>query len=154
MRTLSLLLSSCAVLAAQTSPAFTNQQQTTGAIGIVAGQTARLNVVYPTAPAPILQVLCSVTLAISDASGNVLKSKDVPQLIAGKSVSLDLNADTDLTGPGRTQIFGFSIAPNGCRLPTSLEIFDNTTQKTLVVVRGEPSYPITAVQSADRTPRN
>ena len=79
-------------------------------------ETARLNVLYPTAPAPILQVLCSATLNIADDQGKILKSMQVSQLTARKSVSLDLNADTDLTGTPRTEIHGFSIAPNGCHL--------------------------------------
>ena len=48
------------------SPSFQNQQRTSGVVGITAGQTARLNVVYPTVPAPLLQVMCSVILAIAD----------------------------------------------------------------------------------------
>ena len=98
--------------------------------------------VYPTAPAPILQILCSATLVISDDQGKILGSKDVSQLIAGKSVSLDVNADTDLQGAGRTQVHGYSIAPNGCRLVTTLEIIDNATQRTMVVVGSEPTYPV------------
>ena len=125
------------------SPAFQNQQRTSGVVGVTAGQTARLSVIYPTAPAPILQVLCSATLVISDDQGTIVSSKDAPQLIAGKSVSLDVNADTDLHGSARTQIHGFSIAPNGCHLVTTLEIIDNATQKTVVVVGSELTFPFT-----------
>jgi hypothetical protein len=125
-------------------------QRTTGVVGIVAGQTARLNVIYPTIPAPVAQVLCSVTLSIADDSGNVIKSKNVTQFIAGKSVSVDVNADTDLIGAGRSQLHGFSIAPNGCRLVTNLEVIDNTTQKTLLVVSGEGTYPLTQAVAAQR----
>jgi hypothetical protein len=134
-------------LAMAQSPSFQNQQRTSGVVGIAPGQTARLNVLYPTAPAPILQVLCSATLTISDNQGKILKSVNVSELIAGKSVSLDLNADTDLPGAARTQIHGFSIAPNGCRLVTTLEVTDNSTQKTVMVVGSEPTYPILQVSS-------
>lgn len=121
-------------------PAFQNMQRTSGVVGITPGQTARLNVLYPTAPAPILQTICSAALAIADDRGNVLKSATVAQLIAGKSVSLDLNADTDLMG-ARTQIHGFSVAPAGCQLITTLEIMDNSTQKTIVVMGSESTWP-------------
>jgi len=125
-------------------------QRTTGAVGVSAGQTARLNVVYPTAPAPIAQILCSATLAIADDTGKILKSLDVPQLVGGKSALLDVNADTDLGGAARTQVHGFSIAPNGCRLVTNLEIIDNASHKTVVVVSGEGTYPVSTAEAAVR----
>jgi hypothetical protein len=129
-------------LAMAQSPSFQNQQETSGVVGITPGQTARLNVLYPTAPAPILQVLCSAILTVSDDQGKTLKSDNVSELTAGKSVSLDLNADTDLPSVARTQIHGFSIAPNGCRLLITLEIIDNSSQKTVIVVGSEATYPI------------
>ncbi len=110
------------------------QNQVSGSVGITGGQTARLNVVYPSILGIALQQVCSVTLTISDDQGNTLKSVSVAQLIAGHSVSVDLNADTDLVGKTRTQIHGSSAAPLGCQLITSLEIIDNLTQKTTVVV--------------------
>lgn len=121
---------------------FQSVQRTSGAVGVVPGQTARLNVVYPRSPAPILQVLCSATLAIADDQGRVLKSSTVSQLIAGKSVSLDLNADTELPGGVRTQIHAFSIAQTGCNLPATLEIIDNATQRTVIVIGSETTYPV------------
>jgi hypothetical protein len=131
-----------ALAAAQVAPSFQNQQQTSGVVGITGGQTARLSVLYPTAPAPILQVLCAATLVIADDQGKVLKSMDISQLIAGKSVSVDLNADTDLAGAARTEVHGFSIAPNGCHLVATLEIIDNATQKTLMAVGSRTTYPV------------
>lgn len=128
-------------LAMAQGPSFQSRQRTSGVVGVASGQTARLNVVYPTAPAPILQVLCSAILAIADDQGKILKSDNISQLIAGRSASLDLNADTDLAGSPRTQIHGVSIAPTGCNLVATLEIIDNATQKTVVVVGSEPTYP-------------
>jgi hypothetical protein len=130
------------VLALAQSPSFQNQQRTSGVVGITPGQTARLNVLYPTAPAPILQIMCSASLSIADDQGKILKSDNVPQLVAGRSVSLDLNADTDLPGVARTQIHGLSVAPNGCRLLATLELIDNSTQKTVLVVGSEQTYPL------------
>ncbi len=128
-------------LAFAQAPSFQNAQRTTGIVGITAGQTARLHVLYPRAPAPILQVLCTVSLGIADDQGNNLKSKEAAQLTPGKSFSLDLNADTDLAGTPRAEVYGFSVAANRCRVVTNLEIIDNATQKTIAVIRGEPTYP-------------
>lgn len=130
-------------LALAQSPSFQNLQRTSGVVGITPGQTARLNVLYPTAPAPILQIVCSVSLSIADDQGKILKSDNVTQLVAGRSVSLDLNADTDLPGVARTQIHGLSVAPNGCRLLATLELIDNSAQKTVLVVGSEQTYPLT-----------
>jgi hypothetical protein len=135
------ILSGAVAMAQSPGPSFQNRQQTTGVVGIAGGQTARLNVLYPTAPAPILQVLCAATLVISDDQGKTLKSSDTVPLAAGRSISLDVNADADLTGTARTQIHGFSIAPNGCQLVTTMEIIDNITQKTVVVVGSMTTYP-------------
>lgn len=134
-------------LAMAQGPSFNNVQRTTWGVGIAAGQTARLTILYPTVPAPLLQVLCSATLTIADDQRKNLKSITVPQISGGNSVSLDLNADTDLAGMARTQIHGISIAANGCRLITTLEIIDNITQKTVVVVGSDQTYPITALRA-------
>ena len=73
------------VLAHAQPPAFQNQQLTSGVVGLTAGQTARWNVLYPTAPAPILQPLCSVTLNIADDQGKILKTLAVSQFVAGEA---------------------------------------------------------------------
>lgn len=140
------LFLSCAVildgaLAIAQTPVTAHQQMTSGVVGITPGQTARINVLYPTAPAPILQPLCSVTLNIADDQGKILKTLAVSQFVAGRSVSLDLNADTDLTGISRTEIHGFSVAPTGCNFTGTLELIDNITQKTVLVIGSRQTYP-------------
>ena len=140
------LFVSCAVILSRTlsiaqTPLTANQQLTTGVVGITPGQTARINVLYPTAPAPILQLLCSVTLNIADDQGKILKTVTVSQFVAGRSVSLDLNADTDLTGIPRTEIHGYSVAPIGCNFTGTLELIDNVTQKTVLVIGSRQTYP-------------
>ena len=127
------------------------KQYTSGAIGIVAGQTARWNIVYPTIPAPFAaQALCQAAIAIADERGNILASKDVPPLIGGNSVSLDLNADTQaLPAGGRIQIHGFA-STGGCSLVTTLEIVDNATQKAVVVLDGKLTYPLRPVLNQTR----
>jgi hypothetical protein len=133
---------------------FNNQQQTSGVVTLGPGQTARLNVLYPTVPAPLLLVHCSANLAIIPSRGSNDKSENVPDVSPGKTVSLDLNADTDLTGAAPAQVYGISITP-GCRLITTLEIIDNATQKTVVVVGSETTYPFSpqAHALAPATPR-
>lgn len=107
------LLLNGAMALAQPTP-IQNQQLTSGVVGIASGQTARLNVLSPTAPAPILQPICSVDLNITDNQGRDLKTNTFSGFTAGKSVSLDLNADTDLIGLPRTEIYASTVTPAGC----------------------------------------
>jgi hypothetical protein len=71
----------------------------------------------------------------------------VSQIAPGTLVSLDLNADTDLAGAARTQIYGLSFTP-GCQLVTTLEIIDNITQKTVVVIGSRQTYPFVSTARA------
>jgi hypothetical protein len=57
-----------------------------------------------------------------------------------------------LSGSARTEIHGFSIAPNGCRLVTTLEIIDNATQRTVMVVPAESTYPVSQPAPASAQP--
>ncbi|HLK63149.1 MAG TPA: hypothetical protein VKU19_06895 [Bryobacteraceae bacterium] len=150
MRTSFLILTiiSGSTLALAQSPGFTNSQQTSGVVGVTSGQTARLNVVYPTVPAPILQIQCPASLAIADEQGRIIKNNPPILLTGGHSTSLDVNADTDLAGAARTQVHGFVVSQNGCRFVTTLEIIDNATQKTVVVAGGEQTYPFAATAPA------
>jgi len=145
MRTLFLISGSIlnvAVVMAQGSLTST-QQHTSGVVGITAGQTAKLNVLYPSVPAPILQILCTATLVIADDQGKILKSQEAQQLIGGKSIWLDLNADTDLpSGANRVQIHALTLTPNpGCALIPTLEILDNSTGKTVIVMGSKVTWP-------------
>jgi hypothetical protein len=47
------------------------QNQVPGSVGITGGQTAHLNVVYPSIPGIALQQVCSAILTISDDQGQV-----------------------------------------------------------------------------------
>jgi hypothetical protein len=122
------------------------QQHDSTVVGIAAGQTAKLNVLYPSVPAPILQVMCAVTLNLVDDQGNVLKSQDF-QILGGKTVSLSLNADTDLQGDHRAQIRALTLTPptssrgGYCALLPSLDIVDNATGRTLVHLETSITYP-------------
>ena len=69
------------------------QQQDSGATGLTVGQTAKLNVYYPTVPAPVAQVQAFVRLVIEDENRNVLAMQDF-QVAAGQTVSVSVNGDS------------------------------------------------------------
>lgn len=125
------------------------RQYDTGTVGINFGQTARFNVLYPTIPAPFAtQVLCSATLTIADDQNNILKTQTVTQLTGGRSVSIDLNADTDIPlARGRTQIHAVVLTPAAgtsgaaCNFVPTLELVDNTSGKTTIVLKGQATWP-------------
>jgi hypothetical protein len=56
-------------VAAAQSPLTQFGQVTSGVVGITPGQTARFNLLYPTVPAPVLQIVCSATLIFADDQG-------------------------------------------------------------------------------------
>ena len=95
-----------------------------GALGIVQGQTARLNAVaFPPDP-------CTVQLQFLDANGNVLTSGQILQLNPGQATSLDYG--TANPGPIQTVVLPVMTASNpsggstsGCL--STAEVFDNAT---------------------------
>jgi len=118
--------------------------ETSGMIGIAFGETARLNVLNPTAVAA-----CPATLSFLDGSGTLLKSEAVT-VPAGKSVWFDLHSDTDLdlAMTDRREIRATLLIPGPvpasasaptstvptCEYVKTLEIFDNASLRTLVVL--------------------
>jgi hypothetical protein len=123
------------------------QQHNSSVVGIASGQTARLNVLYPSIPAPLLQVMCAVTASIVDDQGTVLKTQDF-QMLGGKSASLSLNADTELPGAHAAQIHALTLTPAAssaggfCQVLPSLDIVDNATGRTLVHLETTVTYPL------------
>lgn len=135
-----------------TSPTLLPRNETSGMVGLAPGQTARLNALHPNLPAPLAAgALCSATVTFEDDQGSVLKSQSIT-VIPGKSVSVDLDRDTDLpNASGRVQIRAVlsfpaltptassgsttvPVYPAYCSLTPTLEIFDNATLKTQVVM--------------------
>ena len=122
------------------------QQHNSSVVGITSGQTARLNVLYPSIPAPLLQVMCGVTVSIVDDQGSVLKTQDF-QMLGGKTASLSLNADDFLPSGHTAQIHALTITPavspagGYCEVLPSLDIIDNATGKTLVHLETTITYP-------------
>jgi hypothetical protein len=135
-----------AVLAKAQSDFVPSQQHNSSVVGIAAGQTAKLNVLYPSIPAPLLQVMCHVTVSIVDDQGGVLKTQDF-QMLGGRSVSISLNADSDLPAHS-AQIHALTLTPatspagGYCQVLPSLDIVDNATGKTLVHLETSITYPI------------
>jgi len=124
--------------------------RTYGMVGVVAGQTARLNVlnygvVTPT-PAAVTAG-CPVTLKFIDGNGKLLVSKTVV-IMAGMAAYLDYSPvfatampqriemraeiDTPAVVPANAASTVIPVVP--CNLVPTLEIFENVTQKTEIVM--------------------
>jgi hypothetical protein len=124
--------------------------RTSGAVGIAQGQTARFNVLRPDETAT---ATCSAVLTYFNGAGKQLKTSTVT-VAPGTLGYLDLFSDTDLALPTnqREQIrvtvavpvaapspSSSSTTPTAvpvCRLVPTLEIFDEVTGRTSVVLGG------------------
>lgn len=111
---------------------------TTGMVGIIRGETARLSVLNAEDLVTIHPEPKLVELKILDAAGNVLARSS--QMVApGQAVFLDL--DPSVTTPGlsagaaRLQIRGV-VTPGSSPCVSTLEIFDNTSMRTTVLLHG------------------
>jgi hypothetical protein len=137
-------------LFAQSTPVVpASDARTSGMIGIVAGQNARLNALnvgVPSVATPANAVACTATLTFWDGGGTPLKSLTVG-VPAGKNMYLDLFGEADLALGvlDRREIRGTitlppapvsttSTLPTPCKIIGSLELIDVSTNKTLVVV--------------------
>lgn len=131
------------------------QMMSSGIIGVAASQTARLNAYYPSLPAPYATgALCSAQVSFTDEQGNVLMTAPIT-VKPGQSVAVDFVPTTNQlsAGGGRLELRAAvsvplptavmpgmptpmpSIAiPAFCSLSPTLEIFDNDTMKTRVLV--------------------
>jgi len=129
---------------AQSTPAPVSATHTSGMIGIVYGQFARVNALNPGVDAPATGVTCSATLEFVDGDGVLLKSKTV-SVAPGKSMYLDLFADADLmlTATDRREIRAMITPPvvvtatassATCKLIGTLELVDEPSGRTEVVL--------------------
>ena len=126
--------------------------QTSGMVGIISGQTAQLNVVNVATPlvtpvASNIIVNCIATLAFFDSNGNSLES-ETASISPGKAVSLPLPYSSPrATAVGRLEIRGAvttvplltpaggtPVASTPCTLVLTLEVIDNISQQTLLVL--------------------
>lgn len=103
-------------------------------VGIVAGQTARLNVVSAVPPDPT--VVCEVELMFFDMDGMVLAETSV-RLSPGMAAFHDLNGD-EFAREGRLQVRAEVMIPDtrncNINITSTLEVFDNATGKTEFVL--------------------
>jgi hypothetical protein len=124
-----------------------SQTKVLGVVGLTFGQTARLNVLYPAPPAPVaLAIRCTASLSILDSTGKVLRSAPV-FINPGSSQSLDFNLDTAptptdsrlevyarVTSPASELASANPVALPACNLIPTLELLDNATKKTILVL--------------------
>ena len=134
-------------LIAQIAPVAAGRQTlSSGMVGIVEGQIARLNVLNPGVVAPA--VVCPAALKFLDSQGALLKSTTVT-VLPGKSASFDLFGDVDLAlvGDDRREIRSTITIPpvvpppgpadpQPCALIGTLEVIDRSSGKTQVVLGG------------------
>lgn len=139
-----------------TSPIAFTQTMTSGIVGVAASQTARLNAYYPGPLAPYATgALCSAQVSFTDDQGNVLKTEAIT-VKPGQSVAVDFTPSTQQSSAvsGRVELRasvsvplatpvtpgtpgpmpGIAVPLAFCSLSPTLEIFDNDTLKTQVLV--------------------
>ncbi len=132
-----------------TSPVWAaTENDHSGMIGIVTGQTVRINVVNTIGDPDILP--SPVTLKFLNSAGRVIGTQRTINLRPGRSVSLDLNADTLELGTGvRYQLRVLVTKTDDPETPineakeiiSTVEIFDNNTGMTRLVIRGFNPQP-------------
>jgi hypothetical protein len=131
-------------------------------VGFSAGQTARLNALNtgpggPVSPTGVTPGSCGggVTFEFYSIDGELLKSKVINNLLPGKAAFVDLKYDDLPKGSARTEIravlrFGYAAAtPPGperaklfeCNLFPSLEVFDNATGRTSLILTDAKLLP-------------
>jgi hypothetical protein len=121
-------------------------------VGIARGQTARLTVLYPPEPTSP----CPVTLQFFDSLGSLLAESRVT-VNPGHLMFLDLNGDEVLRDQGETrlQMYGMVSIDQADLMTCSglvavLELFDNATFKTMVILvpaihPPDPMFPPTPI---------
>ncbi len=105
-----------------------------GLVGIVDGQTARLNALNSS------RVPINVVLNFFDADGNVLKRSAIITVLPGHAASLDLTPTRTDSGGGRYEVYGDvvllpavrSALPPDPYVPT-LEVIDAAGRTALVI---------------------
>jgi hypothetical protein len=128
------------------------------AVGIVPGQTIRITVLNPIrnpAPEGMLAVPCQVAVRVFDSGGQVLKEEKIDDIERGTAKWLDYSPQVSILvfPPPRFTVAALvqlaarmpSIGLEGttevvriapCSVIPTLEVFDNSTNKTVFVVSG------------------
>lgn len=111
----------------------------TGMLGVVPGQTLRLNAVN----IGVLANACSVQMMILDASGNHLTRPDTVTLLPGAAAHLDFSPPPSgalSRTQARTLIALAETSRTNCAILPTVEVFDNVTQRTSIAMSGDPSW--------------
>lgn len=127
-----------------------------GLLGIVDGQSLRINALNLGNRSSTPNSGCDVTLRFLDAKG-VLLRENVVQLLVGHGASFDLRRAQVADKPGRASVravllFGFAGggAPPGsdarqnfdCNIVPTLELFDDSTGRTSLVLTDAKPLPL------------
>ena len=111
----------------------------TGMIGVVPGQTVRLNAVNIGVPANA----CNIDLTILDSTGNPLTRSASMTLMPGAATHLDFSPPP-ATLLARTQVRTLvalaDVAGNHCAILPTVEVFDHVTLRTSIAMSGDPSW--------------
>jgi hypothetical protein len=151
------------LILADAQPFPNSQTVTFGMIGLAANQTARLSVLNPAVmplPAP---AACSAQITFLDARGNSLKTGTAP-VAPQQAISLDLGLGEISGDANRVQIRAtvtstiVGAAPDiplssfGCSLIPTLEIFDNDSARTSLILT--QATPVVTLLPVSRMPPN
>jgi len=129
-------------------------------IGIASGESMRVNALNIGSSASKQASSCPVTLQFLGAQSEVLK-QTIVTLRPGAAASMDLSRDAIRAGEGRAEIravllFGYSggAAPSpevlqrfDCNIVPSVEVYENRTGRTSVVVTDARPLPSTAIRA-------
>ena len=119
-----------------------------GMIGLVTGQTARLNVVNlvrtpPPVAISVALIPCKLELDFYDGQGKLLKQKTIASLDFGKADFLDLTRTEITTTVAHVDVSGAVKVGSSqsffCNVSTTLEVFDSVTGATTAILAANPS---------------
>jgi hypothetical protein len=130
-----------------------------GAVGITRGQTARWHVVNPRSPVPHTGPTCPITLSFINAQGRVLRTSSVT-LKPGESGLLELKVDDLLPDGTGGPIHAEATVPAtgpvdepgsriNCAILPTLEIVDNASGRTSVLLEGSLVRPAVSILRDD-----
>jgi hypothetical protein len=135
---------------AQTTTTTTSQTITTGIVGLSVNQSARINILNlnPNTGTP---VVCSADVQFVNAVGDTLKRASIANIDPGKEAEVTLDRldvpdqampRINLRGVVTTPSAAATPAPAACSVLVTLEIIDDSTARTDVVVTGSavPSH--------------
>ena len=104
-------------------------------IGVTSDQTARLNVVNIGVPANT----CQVDLSWIDERGNVLTQSSI-SLAPHVAAHLDLIPPSGSSPRNEVRSLVHQTSKADCAVLNDVEVFDSRTQKSDLVIRGDPTW--------------